>query len=80
MKLREAVLPQPWRGLVSSVFVALRLGPINCSHNMSWANVHSIVLCYVTYFSGLMLVFFVLVFKKGLGAPYGVHAGDEGPR
>ena len=54
-------------GLISSVLIALRLGPINCSHNMKWALMHRSMLCYVIY--GLKPALFVPVFKKGLGAP-----------
>ena len=46
--------------------IALRLGPINCSHNMKWTHMRKIMLCYVI--SGILQALFPFSIKQ-VGTP-----------
>ena len=64
-------------GLISSVLIALRLGLINCSHSLEWANMHSRKLfCIISV--GIFLAFFVSSILRGRGFLLGAMQGDRG--
>ena len=67
-QLREAVFLWPWRGLITSVLIALRLGPINCSHNMNYVMLYNVL--------AVFQLCSPLVFKQ-VGSPAG---GDDDER
>ena len=79
-QLREAVFPQT---MITSVLVAWRPGLINYSHNMKWAHVPRIMLCYVMFWQFSSFIPLQYLNRQGLpagGDDDGRHTRRQGPR
>ena len=62
-----------WVTKRSSVLIALRLGPINCSRNKKWVRMGRIMLCYIPYFSDYKMHFAPQIWEENGGASYSLN-------